>query len=121
MSTKTKVLICGILPPPYFGHSMIYKVLLDSSFPQAFEVTFFNMNFWSYKHHKKVTIVKILKMVQFFVQFFGVTELLIEQINLLLHDLVAILQRTEQGFLPGDLFPKDLIIGAKGAVVRVAA
>lgn len=66
---KPKILICGILPPPYFGHSMIYKVLMESEFPKQFDVVFFNMKFWSYQQHKKVTILKLLKMAQYFFQY----------------------------------------------------
>jgi glycosyltransferase involved in cell wall biosynthesis len=64
---KTKVLICGVLPPPNFGHSMLYKMLMASSFPQAFDVKFLNMHFWSYGTDKKVTGLKLLKMVKYHV------------------------------------------------------
>ncbi|MDE2028274.1 MAG: glycosyltransferase family 4 protein [Candidatus Omnitrophica bacterium] len=66
---KIKVLICGILPPPYFGHSMLYKMLMASSFPDAFDVKFLNMRFWTYGTDKKVTIQKLFKMVQYFLKF----------------------------------------------------
>jgi len=66
---KTKVLICGILPPPYFGHSMLYKMLMASSFPQAYEIKFLNMQFWTYGTHKKVTIEKLFKMVKYYFIF----------------------------------------------------
>ena len=68
-SPKIKVLICGILPPPYYGHSMLYKMLMASSFPNAFEVKFLNMKFWTYGTHKKVTLEKLLKMVQYYFVF----------------------------------------------------
>ena len=66
---KTKVLICGILPPPYFGHSMLYKMLMASSFPRAYETKFLNMQFWTYGTHKKVTIEKLFKMVKYYFIF----------------------------------------------------
>ncbi len=66
---KTRVLICGILPPPYFGHSMIYKILIDSQFVDTYDVIFFNMKFWSYGKHKKVTILKLLQFVRYFFQY----------------------------------------------------
>jgi len=59
---RIKILICGILPPPYFGHSMLYKMLMASSFPNAFETRFLNMKFWSYATNKKVTIEKIFPL-----------------------------------------------------------
>lgn len=68
---KTKILICGVLPPPYFGHSMLYKALLESAFVEEFDVIFFNMKFWSYEKHKRVTPAKLLKFVQYYFQFAG--------------------------------------------------
>src|SRR5271154_354925 len=69
---KVKILICGILPPPNFGHSMIYKMLMSSSFPNAFETKFLNMQFWTYGTHKKVTIEKLFKMVKYYMIFTGI-------------------------------------------------
>jgi glycosyltransferase involved in cell wall biosynthesis len=69
--SKTKILICGILPPPNFGHSMIYKALMESQFVGEFDVVFFNMKFWSYEKHKKVTIAKLFKFIQYYFQFVG--------------------------------------------------
>ena len=40
---KIKVLICGVLPPPNFGHSIMYKVLLGSSFVRDCDVIFWDM------------------------------------------------------------------------------
>ncbi len=68
---RAKILICGILPPPNFGHSMVYKMLMASSFPGAFETKFLNMQFWTYGTHKKVTIGKIFKMVKYYIFFTG--------------------------------------------------
>lgn len=68
-SKKIKVLICGILPPPNFGHSILYKMLMASSFPDAFETKFLNMQFWTYGTHKKVTINKLLKLAQYYSLF----------------------------------------------------
>lgn len=69
MSNKKRILICGILPPPNFGHSMMYHMLMNSSFVNEFDITFLNMSFWSYGKHKKVTIDKLLKLVKYYVQF----------------------------------------------------
>lgn len=66
---KTRLLICGILPPPNFGHSMIYKALMESRFVEEFDVVFFNMKFWSYEKHKKVTFRKLLQMIAYYIQF----------------------------------------------------
>lgn len=66
---KQKILICGILPPPFFGHSAMYKILMESAFVDAFEVIFLDMRFWSYEKHKKVTLTKLLKLVKYFVQY----------------------------------------------------
>src|SRR5271167_2586820 len=71
-SKKIKVFICGILPPPNFGHSIIYKMLMASSFPNAFETKFLNMHFWTYGTHKKVTFTKLFKMVKYYVVFIGI-------------------------------------------------
>ena len=67
--SKPKILICGILPPPNFGHSMIYKALMESQFVSEFDVVFFNMKFWSYEKHKKVTLAKLFKFIQYYFQF----------------------------------------------------
>ncbi len=68
-NAKPKVLVCGVLPPPYFGHSAMYKMLMDSSFPAKMQVRFLNMHFWSYQAHKKVTAKKIFKMVKYYFQY----------------------------------------------------
>lgn len=62
-------MICGILPPPHFGHSVLYKMLMASSFPSAFETKFLNMKFWTYGTHQKVTIEKIFKTVKYYFIF----------------------------------------------------
>ncbi|MDP2652733.1 MAG: glycosyltransferase family 4 protein [Candidatus Omnitrophota bacterium] len=69
--SKERILICGILPPPNFGHSMVYKVLMASPFVEAFDIIFFDMRFWSYSKHKKVTPDKLLKFIQYYFQFIG--------------------------------------------------
>src|SRR3989338_247724 len=69
MSNKDKILICGILPPPFFGHSMMYKMLMESEFVRAHDVVFLNMSFWSYEKHKKITIDKIFKMAQYLARY----------------------------------------------------
>ena len=66
---KIKILICGILPPPNFGHSMVYKMLMASSFPEAFDTRFLNMQFWTYGAHKKVTIDKLFKLIKYYAVF----------------------------------------------------
>ncbi|MDI6758486.1 MAG: glycosyltransferase family 4 protein [Candidatus Omnitrophota bacterium] len=68
-NAKPKVLVCGCLPPPYFGHSVMYKMLMESSFPAKMQVRFLNMHFWSYQTNKKITIKKILKMVKYYFQY----------------------------------------------------
>lgn len=67
--SNLKILICGVLPPPSFGHSKIYEMLMASSFPATFNVRFFNMHFWSYETNKKVTSEKIVKMVKYYGQY----------------------------------------------------
>jgi glycosyltransferase involved in cell wall biosynthesis len=69
---KIKILICGILPPPNFGHSMVYKMLMASSFPVEFDTKFLNMQFWTYGTHKKVTIEKLFKMIKYYVIYCGI-------------------------------------------------
>src|SRR3989338_4517691 len=72
MNKKKRVMVRGVLPPPYFGHSVIHQVLMKSVFADTFEVIFFHMKFWSYKKHKKVTALKLLKMIKYYFQFIGV-------------------------------------------------
>ncbi len=69
MNKRIRILICGILPPPLFGHSAMYKILMESSFIQAYETIFLNMHFWSYRKHKKVTLDKLMKMIKYFFQY----------------------------------------------------
>ena len=69
MKKKIKILICGILPPPYFGHSMMYKMLMESQFIEAYDVIFMNMHFWTYGQHKKVTVTKLWKMVKYIFKY----------------------------------------------------
>lgn len=69
MNKKKRILICGILPPPNFGHSMMYQMLMRSRFVEEFDVVFLNMNFWTYGKHKKITIDKLLKLFKYYVQF----------------------------------------------------
>ncbi len=66
---KPRILICGILPPPYFGHSMMYKMLMSSRFLQEFDVTFLNLHFWTYGQHKRVTLGKLWKLVVYLGQY----------------------------------------------------
>ncbi|MDO8675156.1 MAG: glycosyltransferase family 4 protein [Candidatus Omnitrophota bacterium] len=66
---KIKILVCGVLPPPNFGHSMIYKMLMASSFANAFETKFLNMRFWTYGTDQKVTAGKLFKMVKYYAVF----------------------------------------------------
>ncbi len=42
---------------------------MESDFVHEFDVTFFNMKFWSYAKHKKVTLTKLLKFIQYYFQF----------------------------------------------------
>jgi len=66
---KEKILICGILPPPIFGHSAMYKILMESRFVKAHNIKFLNMHFWSYGKHKKVTFEKLIKMIKYFFEY----------------------------------------------------
>lgn len=66
---KEKILICGILPPPFFGHSMIYHALMNSPFRDAFDITFLNMKFWSYEKHKKITVRKLLQFIKYYLEY----------------------------------------------------
>ncbi|MBF0386302.1 MAG: glycosyltransferase family 4 protein [Candidatus Omnitrophica bacterium] len=68
-SLQPKVLVCGVLPPPFFGHSVIYQMLMASSFPANVRVRFLNMHFWSYQTNKKVTGQKLVKMVKYYLQY----------------------------------------------------
>lgn len=64
-----KILICGVLPPPNFGHSMLYQRLMSSKFPDEFDVKFLNMKYWDYGTDKKVTWRKVAKMFKYYALF----------------------------------------------------
>lgn len=66
---RLKILICGMLPPPYFGHSMVYEVLMASEFAEQHDITFLDMHFWSYAEHKQLTINKLGKMLLYLVHY----------------------------------------------------
>lgn len=66
---KRKILICGILPPPTFGHSMMYQMLMNSRFVEEFDVIFLDMHFWTYGKHKKVTVEKLVKLARYYFRF----------------------------------------------------
>jgi len=66
---KIRILICGILPPPYFGHSMTYQELLKSDFIKSFDIKFLNLHFWSYDLHQRVTLGKLWKMAKYLAQY----------------------------------------------------
>ena len=51
----------------------------------------------------------------------GVTKFLVQQIDLFLHDLVAVLQRTHHRLLLDELFSQRLVFRAKGGIIRFAA
>lgn len=66
---RLKILICGMLPPPYFGHSMVYEVLMASEFAEQHDITFLDMHFWSYAEHKQLTINKLGKMLVYLAHY----------------------------------------------------
>ncbi len=66
---SAKILVCGVLPPPYFGHSMLYEMLMKSSLPSIFDVKFLNMHFWSYETNNQVTGSKLLKLLKYYSHF----------------------------------------------------
>lgn len=66
---KEKILICGVLPPPVFGHSKMYEMLMSSDFPKEFEVTFLDMRFWTYDKHKRITLTKLFKFIYYYLKF----------------------------------------------------
>lgn len=57
---KIKILICGVLPPPNIGHSMMYKMLMGSSFVEDCDITFLNMKSGVYPGHKGIAFGKPL-------------------------------------------------------------
>ena len=67
MENKIKILIGGMLPPPNFGHTMIYQMLMNTEFSKNFSITFLNFRFWKYSRHKRVTVKKI---GQFLIYYF---------------------------------------------------
>lgn len=69
MSEKIKILICGVLPPPSFGHSVTYQTLMNSVFTRNFDVCFLNMKFWTYQKHKRVTLIKLVKLIEYYFIF----------------------------------------------------
>lgn len=71
MPPKMRILVCGVLPPPCFGHSKMYEMLRASSFFRDFDTRFLNMHFWSYQTDKKVTLRKVGKMLKYYFQYIG--------------------------------------------------
>ena len=69
LRTRLKILVCGMLPPPYFGHSMVYEVLLASEFSELHDITFLDMRFWSYAEHKQLTLTKLWKMLVYLAHY----------------------------------------------------
>ena len=63
---RTKILVFGYLPPPYFGPSVTYQALLHSDFPQRFEVSFVDItvsrSIGDIEHFR---IGKVVKMLSF--------------------------------------------------------
>lgn len=47
----------------------MYKILMESAFVKAFDVTFLDMRFWSYAQHRKVTFVKLLNLCRYFLKY----------------------------------------------------
>lgn len=66
---RLKILICGMLPPPYFGHSMVYEVLMASEFAEQHDITFLDLHFWSYAEHKQLTLAKLWKMLAYLARY----------------------------------------------------
>ena len=46
MSKKIKILVCGVLPPPYYGPSLTYESLMSSRFSTTFDVLFVSTNLY---------------------------------------------------------------------------
>ena len=67
--SRHKILICGMLPPPYFGHSMVYEVLMATEFAEQNDITFLDLHFWSYAQHKQLTITKLGKMLWYLAHY----------------------------------------------------
>ena len=49
-----------------------------------------------------------------FGRLLGVADFLIQQIDLLLHDLVAVLQRRDEGLLSGELLFERVVLSSEG-------
>ena len=67
--SRHKILICGMLPPPYFGHSMVYEVLMATEFAEQNDITFLDLHFWSYAQHKQLTVTKLGKMLWYLAHY----------------------------------------------------
>ena len=66
---KPKILILGVLSPPNFGHRTLYQSLMSSQFVDEFNVKFLDMHFWEYGTDKKITILKLAKVVKYYLEF----------------------------------------------------
>ena len=63
---RTKILMIGYLPPPYFGPSITYQALLRSEFPQHFDVTFLDITVAkSVSDLERFRVSKLFKMLGF--------------------------------------------------------
>ena len=116
---KTRILICGILPPPYFGHSVMYKMLMESSFPRHLDIVFLNMHFWTYGQHKKVTPVKLLKMGWYLMKYIWL--LIIKRPKYVLYNMSFDKMPFLKDFLfcsIGKMFGAGIIIHDMGQYIR---
>jgi len=65
MKRKNKILICGILPPPSFGPSTLYEILLESEFANIYDIEFLDMKFFTFKKLNKISFTKLLLFIKY--------------------------------------------------------
>ena len=67
MKNKNRILICGTLPPPNYGPSTLFKILLESQFVYSNEIVFLNIKFFSYEILKKRSIIKFFMFIKYII------------------------------------------------------
>lgn len=67
--SNTRILICGPLPPPNYGPSMMYKRLFDHNFPEDIQAVFFNLQFFQFQKSKLVKFRQIVSLILYLYKY----------------------------------------------------
>jgi glycosyltransferase involved in cell wall biosynthesis len=59
---KLKILICGPLPPPNYGPSIVYQQLLDLDLWSNYKITFLKLNYFNFQKSRAVRVLQVFKL-----------------------------------------------------------